>query len=189
MNENTEQLKKASGWGMVWGILTLILGFMAIGSPLASGIAMTLVIGVTLLGAGISMLIFAFQAPSLGKVLLKLLFAGLTVLVGITVLAQPGVALVNLTLILGAFFIADGFFGFIVAWNVKPETGWGWLTVNALVTVALGIMILKGWPESSLIVLGVLVGIRLVFAGVTMLTLGTAGRQLARITRSGTTCF
>ena len=180
MNENAQELKKASGWGMVWGILTLILGFMAIGSPLASGIAMTLVIGATLLGAGVAMLIFAFQAPSLGKILIKLLFAGLTIIAGIYILSEPGIALIKLTLILGAFFIADGLMGFIVAWNVKPERGWGWLTVNALVTVALGVMILKGWPESSMIVLGVLVGIRLVFAGVTMLTLGTAGRQLAK---------
>jgi uncharacterized membrane protein HdeD (DUF308 family) len=132
------------------------------------------------LAAGVSMLIFAFQAPSLGKILLKLLFAGLTVLVGISVLTQPGIALVNLTLLLGIFFVVDGFFSFIVAWNVKPEKGWGWLVFNALVTVVLGIMILKGWPQASLFVIGILVGIRLIFAGVTMLTLGTAGRQVAK---------
>ena len=180
MNENATQLKKASGWGMAWGILTILFGLFAIGSPLASGLAMTLVIGVTLLAAGVSMLIFAFQAPSLGKILLKLLFAGLTILVGISVLAQPGIALANLTLLLGIFFVVDGFFSFIVAWNVKPEQGWGWLTFNALVTVVLGIMILKGWPQSSLVVIGILVGIRLIFAGVTMLTLGTAVRQVAK---------
>lgn len=180
MNENAQQLKSASGWGMVWGILTIIFGFIAIGAPFTSGIAVAMVVGIALLAAGVSMLIFAFQAPSFGKILLKLLFAGLTVAVGISILSQPGIALMNLTLILGAFFVADGFLGFIVAWNVKPEKGWGWLTVNALITVALGVMILKGWPESSLVIIGLLVGIRLVFAGMTMLTLGTAGRQLAK---------
>jgi uncharacterized membrane protein HdeD (DUF308 family) len=180
VNENAQQLKSASGWGMVWGILTILFGFMAIGSPFASGIAVTLVVGISLLAAGVSMLIFAFQAPSLGKVLLKLLFAGLTIAVGIAILAQPGIALVQLTLILGAFFIADGVMGFFVAWNVRPEKGWGWLTFNALVTVVLGVMILNGWPESSLVIIGLLVGIRLVFAGMTMLTLGTAGRQVAK---------
>ena len=112
-----------------------------------------------------------------------LLFAGLTIAVGIAILAQPGIALVKLTLILGAFFVADGIMGFIVAWSVRPEKGWGWLIFNALITVVLGVMILNGWPESSLVVIGLLVGIRLVFAGMTMLTLGTAGRQVA--TRQG----
>jgi uncharacterized membrane protein HdeD (DUF308 family) len=180
MNESAQELKKASNRGMIWGILTIIFGFLAIGAPVVSGVAVTLMIGIALLAAGVSMLIFAFQAPSLGKILLKLLFAGLTVLVGISVLTQPGIALVNLTLLLGIFFVVDGFFSFIVAWNVKPEKGWGWLVFNALVTVVLGIMILKGWPQASLFVIGILVGIRLIFAGVTMLTLGTAGRRVAK---------
>lgn len=180
MNENAQQLKKATGWGMVWGFLTILFGFMAMGAPLQSGLAVTMVVGIALLAAGISMIVFSFRAPSLGKILLKLLFGALTVIVGLAVLAQPGIALAKLTLLLGAFFVVDGFFGFIVAWNVKPERGWGWLTVNALITLALGVMILKGWPESSLFVIGILVGIRLVFAGITMLTLGTATRQLAK---------
>ena len=180
MNENVQQLKSASGWGMVWGILTIIFGFMAIGAPFASGLAVTVVVGIALLAAGVSMLIYAFQAPSLGKILLKLLFAGLTILVGISVLAQPGIALANLTMLLGVFFVVDGLMAFIVAWNVKPAKGWGWMTFNALITVVLGVMILKGWPESSLVIIGLLVGIRLVFAGMTMLMLGTAGRQVAK---------
>ncbi len=180
MNENAKELKSASGWGMVWGILTMLCGFMAIGAPFASGLALTMVFGIALLAAGVSMLIYAFQAPSLGKTVLKLLFAGLTIAVGIAILAQPGIALVKLTLILGAFFVADGIMGFIVAWSVRPEKGWGWLIFNALITVVLGVMILNGWPESSLVVIGLLVGIRLVFAGMTMLTLGTAGRQVAK---------
>ena len=185
MNETANELKKASGWSMAWGILTILFGFMAIGAPLASGLAVTLVIGITLLAAGISMLIYSFRAPSLGKVLLKLLFAGLTVVVGLFVLAQPGIALIKLTMLLGVFFIVDGFMAFIVAWNVKPQAGWGWMTFNALVTFVLGVMILKGWPESSLVVVGILVGIRLVFAGVTMLTLGSAGREVSKAMGSG----
>jgi uncharacterized membrane protein HdeD (DUF308 family) len=180
MNETATELKKASGWGMAWGILTILIGLFAIGSPLASGLAVTLVIGIALLAAGFSMLVFAFRAHSLGKILLKLLFAGLTIVAGIAVLSKPGIALAELTLLLGFFFLADGFLGFIVAWNMKPAPGWGWMTVNAFVTFALGIMILKGWPEASLFVVGILVGIRLVFAGITILTMGSVGRQVAK---------
>ena len=106
MNDQADQLKKASGWSMLWGILTILIGFMAMGSPLASGLAVTLVVGIALLAAGVSMTIYAFQAPSLGKILLKLLFGGLTVVVGIAILAQPGLALAKLTVLLGVYFLS-----------------------------------------------------------------------------------
>jgi uncharacterized membrane protein HdeD (DUF308 family) len=180
MNENTQALKSASRLGMLWGILTILFGLFAIGSPLYTGLAVAVMVGMALVAAGVSMTVFAFQAPSLGRGILKLLFGALTVVVGIAVLAQPGMALAKLTLLLGAYFIADGVMTMIVAFNVKPQPGWGWMTFNGVVTIALGWMILKGWPLSGVWAIGVLVGIRLLFAGITMLTIGTAGSQAAK---------
>ena len=177
MNENEQALKSVSNLGMLWGILTILLGFFAIGSPLYSGLAVAVMVGIALVAAGISMTIFAFQAPSLGRGFLKLLFGALTVLVGVAVLGQPGIALAQLTLLLGMYFIADGVMTLIVAFNVKPNPGWGWMTFNGAVTIALGWMILKGWPVSGVWAIGILVGVRLIFAGMTMLTLGTARRS------------
>jgi uncharacterized membrane protein HdeD (DUF308 family) len=180
MNENTQTLKNASRLGMLWGILTILFGLFAIGSPLYTGLAVAVMVGMALVAAGVSMTVFAFQAPSLGRGILKLLFGALTVVVGIAVLAQPGIALAKLTLLLGAYFVADGVITMIVAFNVKPQRGWGWMTFNGVVTIALGWMILKSWPLSGVWAIGILVGIRLLFAGITMLTLGTAVSQAAR---------
>ena len=180
MNENAQALKSASRLGMLWGILTILFGLFAIGSPLYSGLAVAVMVGFALVAAGISMTLFAFQAPSLGRGILKFLFGALTICVGIAALAQPGIALAKLTLLLGAYFVADGVMTMIVAFNVKPEPGWGWMTFNGIVTIALGWMILKGWPLSGVWAIGILVGVRLLFAGMTMLTLGSAGNQLAK---------
>lgn len=185
MSELSSGINKASKWGVVWGVLAIVLGFVAIGSPYVSGKAVTLMIGAALLLAGVSMTIFAFQAPSFGRGVLQLLFGGLTVLVGIAVLAQPGIALIKLTMLLGIYFIFDGVSTLIVAWNVKPHRGWGWLTFNGAVTIALAWMVLSGWPESSLFVVGILVGIRLIFAGMAMIALGTAGRQVVKAIEDG----
>jgi uncharacterized membrane protein HdeD (DUF308 family) len=173
MNENAAAPRGASSLGMLWGILTILFGLFAIGSPLYSGLAVAMMLGIALVAAGASMTIFAFQAPSLGRGVLKLLFGALTILVGIAVLSQPGIALVKLTMLLGAYFIADGIMTLIIAWNVKPQQGWGWMTFNGAVTLVLAYLILSGWPETALWVVGMLVGIRLLFAGVTMLTLGS----------------
>lgn len=180
MDEQVQPLKQASRRGIVWGVITIICGIVSIGSPLVSGLAVAIMVGVILLVAGASMTFFAFQAPSLGKGVLKSLFGLLTVLVGVSALSQPGIALANLTLLLGLYFLADGVVTMIVAFNVKPEPGWGWMTFNGAVTVALGWMILKGWPVSGVWAIGILVGVRLLFAGMTMLTLGTAGSQAAK---------
>ena len=173
MNENATAPNGAPKPGMLWGILTMFFGLFAIGSPLYSGLAVAMMVGFALVAAGASMTVFAFRAPSLGRGMLKLLFGALTILVGIAVLSQPGIALVKLTMLLGAYFIADGIMTLIIAWNVKPQQGWGWMAFNGAVTLVLAYMILSGWPETALWVVGMLVGIRLLFAGVTMLTLGS----------------
>lgn len=180
MNEDHQALNTVSRRGIVWGILTILFGLFAIASPLVPGLAVAILVGIALLAAGISMTIYAFQAPSLGRGILKFLFGTLTVLVGIAMLAQPGIALAKLTLLLGIYFVFDGFLSLVVAFNVKPEPGWGWMTFNGVVTIALAWMILKGWPLSGAWAIGVLVGVRLLFSGMTMLTLGGAARQVSK---------
>jgi len=182
MNDDAQALKQVSRRGIIWGVLTIIFGIFAMSSPFVAGLWTTMALAIALLAAGISMTIFAFQAPSLSRGVLKLLFGVLTVLIGIAIISQPGIALAKLTLFLGVYFIADGFLMFITAWNVKPAPGWGWMTLNGAVTVMLAWMILKGWPESALWAVGILVGVRLLFAGITMLTLGSAAGQVSKAT-------
>jgi len=182
MNETAQSLKTTSRRGMIWGILTIFLGLLAIGSPFIAGVWTTIFIAISLLAAGIVMIVFAFQAPSLGGIVLKLLFGILTVIIGAAILSQPGIGLAKLTLFLGLYFIFDGFLALILAWNVKPEPGWGWMTFNGIVTIMLAWLILNHWPESALWAVGMLVGVRLLFSGMTMLTLGTAVRQVSRET-------
>jgi uncharacterized membrane protein HdeD (DUF308 family) len=157
--------------GWIWGIVVLLCGLLAIGAPLVSGLAVTLFLGIALLVAGLGMTLFAFRAPSLSRGLLKFLFGGLTVLCGLALLAQPGLALAGLTLVLGMFFLFDGVTGLVVAWNLKPAPGWGWMTFAGGITFLLGYLMLSGWPASALWALGLLVGVRLLLAGITILTL------------------
>ena len=164
MNPSAGPGQKAPSRGVIWGVLTMAFGLLAI----------AMLVGIALLAGGLSMTVFAFQAQSLGRGILKFLFGGLTVLAGIAALAQPGVALINLTLLLGFYFFLDGLVTLVVAWNVKPEPGWGWLTFSGGVTVLLAWMILRGWPLSGVWAIGVLVGVRMLFSGASMLLLGSA---------------
>ena len=111
MSDNAQQLKQASRRGMIWGFLTILFGLFAIGSPFVAGLSAAIFIGIALLAAGITMAIFAFQAPSFGRGILKFLFGLLTIVIGVAIVAEPGIGLAKLTLFLGLYFFFDGFLG------------------------------------------------------------------------------
>ena len=179
MTESTQPIKKASGAITVWGVLTIILGFLAMGSPLVTGLAMAVMIGIAMIFAGVAQTIYAFQAGSVGRGFLRLLFGGITVLAGIAIIGQPGMALATLTLFLAIYFVVDGLTIIFTSTAVASGQGKGWVIFNGIITLILGLMIWRGWPVSGAWAIGILVGVRLIFSGMTMLALGSVGRGFA----------
>jgi len=172
-------VKKDSTALVVLGIVTVILGVLAMMAPLMTGVTVALLLGILLIAAGITRTIFAFKAKSWGKGILAFVLGLLTLLVGLYMIARPGVALATLTLVLAAYFFVDGIFEIFEAFDLKPLKGWGWMLFGGIVSIILGIMIWRGWPGSSVLVIGILVGIKLIFAGWAMVGIGAAGRSIA----------
>jgi uncharacterized membrane protein HdeD (DUF308 family) len=171
-------VKKDSTALLVLGIITIIIGMAAMITPLVAGVAVALMIGVLLIGAGIVRTVFAFKCKSWGKGILVFLLGLLTLLVGLYMVANPGVALATLTLFLAAYFVVDGIIEIIEAFDLKPLDGWGWMLFGGIVSLLLGFMIWRQWPVSGAWAIGILVGIKLLFAGVAMAAMGWAGRSL-----------
>ena len=114
MNETTATLDSASKTSTWMGILTVIVGIIALGSPFASGVVLTYMIGFLLMGGGITRGIYAFRACSLGKGVLGLVFGLVTLIAGIVVVANPVLGLTTLTIILSAYFLVEGLTGIIL---------------------------------------------------------------------------
>jgi len=180
MNEERAVVKKASGAVTLWGILTIILGVIAMGSPLITGLALAMIIGISLVAAGLMQTVYAFQAGSVGRGFLRLLFGGVTVLAGLSIIGQPGMALATLTLFLAIYFIVDGITTLIASSGVAGGQGKGLIIFNGIVTLVLGVMIWRGWPVSGAWAIGILVGVRLIFSGMTMMALGSVGREVSK---------
>jgi uncharacterized membrane protein HdeD (DUF308 family) len=84
--------------------------------------------------------------------------------VGALIVWRPMVTAEILTLLMGAFFLVAGVFQLVTPFVVSlPD--WGWHALNGLITLVLGILILAQWPVSGLWVIGLFVGIELVFYG------------------------
>jgi uncharacterized membrane protein HdeD (DUF308 family) len=178
---------KANATGMtLLGIAMLILGALAVAAPLWTGVAVALLVGLLVLAAGIAQCAFSFQAGSFGQKLLGLLLGLLTAICGVVMVAHPVLHLSFLTLAIAAYFLVAGLFEAISALGVRPLRGWGWILVGGLLSVLLGGFIWAQWPLSGAWAIGVLVGIKVMFLGATMVTLGSASRALAAQTGPST---
>lgn len=173
-------LRKATGWSMVWGILMFVCGILAISLPLASSIGIVIVLAWLILFAGVSHLIFAFQSPSVRGFLWKILLAALYVIAGIYMLANPLLGVVSLTLVLAVFLLLEGVVEIALYFNMRGFRHSGWVLFDGIVTLILGILIWRQWPSSSVWVIGTLVGISLMFSGISRFMLSLAVRDLVR---------
>lgn len=175
-----EDAKKNAGMIIILGVLTVIAGFLSLVMPWASGVGVAFVVGFAMVIGGVARLVGVFQAGSFGRGTLAFIGGALTLLAGVILVARPGVGLATLTLMLGAYLLVDGIFGAVLALQVKPENGWGWMLVSAAMAVLLGFLLLKEWPLTGLWAIGTLVGINLLFAGFAMISIGSAARQLTK---------
>jgi uncharacterized membrane protein HdeD (DUF308 family) len=172
------ELKRASGWYIALGVVLILGGVFAVLRPLAAGYALTVVVGWLLIIGGGMFLINSFMARGAGGFFWRLLLSALYVVAGIIVLMNPFEGLGALTIILALVIGAGGVFRLLLASALKGVPGVGLLIFSGLVAIALAILILAKWPESSQVVLGVVVGIDFIFNGMSILGVALNARQL-----------
>jgi uncharacterized membrane protein HdeD (DUF308 family) len=152
------------GWFLAFGIALVLLGVLAIVRSVAATVVSMLFFGWLLLfAAGIEVV----QAIMVGKwagLFQHWLSAALFGVLGALIIWRRMVTAEILTLLIGAFFLVAGAFQLITPFVISlPE--WGWHALNGLITFVLGILILAQWPVSGLWVIGLFLGIELVFYG------------------------
>ena len=171
--------RKASGWSMLWGILMFICGILAISLPLASSIGIVIVLAWLILFAGIAHLFFAFQSHSIGGVLWQVLLAILYGIAGVYMLMNPLLGVLSLTLVLAVFLLFEGILEIALYFRIRRVRHAGWVLFDGIVTLILGLLIWAQWPSSSVWVIGTLVGISLMFSGISRFMLSMGVRQLS----------
>ena len=175
-----QEAKKNAGWLVALGVLTVIAGGLAIGSPLLSGLSVVVFIGVALAIGGVARTIAAFSAGSFGQGTLAFIGGIFTFGAGLILAARPGIGLATLTLMLGAYLLVDGISGTVLAFRVRPESGWGSILFSAVTGVILGFLLLREWPLSGMWAIGTLLGVNLLVSGFSMISVGSAARSLAK---------
>jgi uncharacterized membrane protein HdeD (DUF308 family) len=162
------------------GILLAILGLAAIivSPPLAS-LAVTIFLGWMFLISGIGGLIVTFWARHMPGFWWSLISAALAVLAGMILLARPIQGVLTLTIVVGAYFLAEGVATIMYALEHRRELSgrWSWLLVAGLVDIVIAFLIIAGLPGSAEWAIGLLVGINLLFGGATLIGMALAARN------------
>ena len=173
-------IKKNARLAVIMGIIMVICGVLAVGSPFAAGVYVTIFVGVMLVFGGIAQCFLAFQAGAFGKGLLIFVVGALTAAAGFYIFNQPLEGLATITLFLTAYFIVTGIFELVSAFQIRPAEGWGMMLFNGIVTLLLGIMIWSEFPLSGAWAVGVLFGVKLIFSGWSLIFIGRSVRGAAK---------
>jgi uncharacterized membrane protein HdeD (DUF308 family) len=177
VSELTGDVKSASTWSIVLSVLMIIAGLLAIGVPGVAGAAVTVVVGWLLIISGVLHLALAFSGGQARAVIGEVLLAVLYGLVGYYVLSRPGVGLAALTGIITVYLFVEGILEFWLSYMLRPLPGAGWLLFDGIVTLALAIFVVSTWSSSESWLLGTLVGVSMLFSGVTRLALSVEVRR------------
>lgn len=174
-------LKQGSKWGILWGVLLIVLGALAIAEPFVAALALATFLAWLLILVGIVHVAVAFHAHSGSSMGWKLLIALAYLFIGVYLLLRPVVGVASLTLMLAFLFMVEGVLDFMLWWKVRSTSGAFWILVDSVVTLILGAMIYVHWPSSSVWVIGTLVGLSMIISGVTRVMMSLAVRKVAQI--------
>jgi uncharacterized membrane protein HdeD (DUF308 family) len=161
------------------GILLVILGLAAIIVPPLAGLAVTIFLGWLFLISGIAGLALTFWARQMPGFWWSLISAVLAVGVGIILLARPVQGVLTLTIVVGAYFLAEGIASIMYALEHRRELSerWSWMLFAGLLDILIAVLIIAGLPGSAEWAVGLLVGINLLFGGASLIGMALAARN------------
>jgi uncharacterized membrane protein HdeD (DUF308 family) len=171
--------RSASTVSILWGVLLVVLGIMAIGAPFLAAVAVNAVIAWLIIVAGIVHLALAFHAHGAGSVIWKVLVGVAYLVFGGYMIVHPLVGVASLTLVLAALFVIEGVLNFVLYAKMRPLHGSSWVLIDGIITLLLGLMIYAQWPSSSIWAIGILVGVSLLISGAARIGMTLAVRRAA----------
>jgi len=180
LGEGIRALRAKWGWLVAFGVISMIAGVIALASVVMATASAVIIVGFMMLMAGAAEIVAAFNAKDWSHRILWLLLGALYVFAGLVCLQNPFEAATLLTLMLGIALIVGGLLRIFLATQMKQGTPWVWVVISGVITFLLGLMIVAKWPASSFYVLGIFLGVDLIFMGSSWIGIGLALKRHAR---------
>ena len=173
--DGLKTLRDKWGWIVALGVVFSLAGVVALGSVVAATASAVMIVGIMMIMGGAAELIAAFGVKDWKRAVFWGLLGVLYVAAGIIAILNPFAAATILTLMLGAALVVGGVLRIFLAFEMRSAgKPWGWVVLSGLVSLLLGFMIIAKWPASSFFVLGIFLGIDLIFIGSGWISMGLA---------------
>jgi uncharacterized membrane protein HdeD (DUF308 family) len=164
---------------LIEGILLVVLGLAAIIVPPLASLAVTIFLGWMFLISGIAGLVLTFWARQMPGFWWSLISAVLGIVAGLILLTRPIQGVLSLTIVVGAYFLAEGVATIMYALEHRRELSerWSWMLFSGILDILIAAMIIAGLPGSAEWAIGLLVGINLLFGGASLIGVALAARK------------
>jgi uncharacterized membrane protein HdeD (DUF308 family) len=169
---------KAINWSIALSFLLILAGLCAILIPFLSSIGITIIFAWAMIFSSITHFIFAFKTHTTGSRIWEILVGVVYLITGVVLLMHPVDGLLVLTLVLAYYLFFEGVVEIFHYFQIRPRHGAVWLLIDGIVTLILALMIWRSWPQSSIWVVGTLVGISMILSGVSRLMLSLAAKRV-----------
>ena len=166
-----EKIQQSKPLLIIEGVIFTLLGCLAVAVPVLSTISAELFIGWLFIFGGLFQGYKAIACRCQGGCFGSLLISLIYLICGILLLVYPLQGVITLTLVLTAFFIVEGISKIILAFQMRHFSRWGWLVVSGIIALILAYIIYAGWPGTAFWVLGLLIGINMIFFGLSLIFL------------------
>ena len=175
-----DQVRKSWGWFLVLGILLIILGTICVVKAQTATTFSILVLGWVLAISGAVWLVNSFRAYSWHGFFLFLLNAIVRGVTGYLLIRHPDAGAAGVTMLLASLFIVAGLFRAVGAGVIRFPR-WGWTVVSGLVSLAFGVYLLATWPAAGAYLIGIVIGIDLIFDGAALVGFAAAIHSLPEV--------
>ncbi len=178
-SSGSNDLSLSRGWLIFGGILSILVGFSAIGSPLLYSLLLARFLGIFALVSGVISLLLAIFGKHKGHRLMEALSGIVRIAAGVILLNCLASSVVLITLVFAIYLIVEGVVVSVTAIGMRGTPGWAWMLFSGLVSLLLGVLVYYRWPANSITILGLFFGINLLMNGSSLLALGLAARKPA----------
>jgi uncharacterized membrane protein HdeD (DUF308 family) len=174
--EDREMIRRHWGWFVVLGVLIVLLGIAGLVFTEVFTLGIVALLGYLFAISGVIEIIHAIVRKGWSGFWVDLLSGVLSLLVGVMIVVRPLAAAAVLTVLIGIVFLIGGIFRLWAGAGLRAPYGI-WIVLHGIISAMLGVMILAEWPFSSVLVIGTLVAIDIIFSGSRLIALGARARS------------
>jgi uncharacterized membrane protein HdeD (DUF308 family) len=161
------------------GILMLVLGMLAVALPNISSLEIELLVGWLFIIGGFFRAATLFSKRHMPARWWSLLSAVLAVVLGAILIARPLQGVLTLTIVMTVFFVIEGVAAVFIALEYRRHLpNWSWTLLSGLINLGLAYLIWQGWPSTATWVIGLYVGINMIFLGVPLIMTAITARNI-----------